>query len=291
MGKTNKQISIFELNCWHHIHNVWFGAVTKQMSKTLQDVLADQLINIPLTLCIHNNIVALLCAIEKECSKSCNYDNGHEDHLHQYMRTYHPNEYFFACPWVCGGSRQDIGLEGCPVVYMNLHFLVHFFYDQLSVSDDNILQKVLFMMLQPFEIIMLLQVLSIFHISVCLQTHWLSGNVEDLAECDFGVLDMGDVIDTLNGAMEEVARDGKLMLNEDFVMNISSKFQKKIDPFDKCLTYILEEKLSDHIGGTTSVHNKVIPFNLLKAILFIKLGWKTGKPISFAVGWQNKSQA
>ena len=143
-----------------------------------------------------------------------------------------------------------------------------FFYDRLSVSHDNILQKSLFITLQSVEIIALLRVLSILHISVCLQTRWLSGNVEDLAKWDFGVLDMGDVVDTLEAAMEEIAGDGKLMLNEDFVMNIFSKFQEKIDPFDEYLAYIFEEKLSNPIGGSTSVENKVIPFDLLRAELF-----------------------
>ena len=69
---------------------------------------------------------------------------------------------------------------------------------------------------------------------------------------------MGDVVDTLEGAMEEIARDGELLLNEDFIMNIFSKFQENIDPFEKYLTYIFEEKLSNPIGGMTSINNKVI---------------------------------
>ena len=56
--------------------------------------------------------------------------------------------------------------------------------------------------------------------------------MEDLARWDFGLLDMGDVVDTLEVAMEEIAGDGNLMINEYFVMNIFSEFQEKIDPFD-----------------------------------------------------------
>jgi len=58
------------------------------------------------------------------------------------------------------------------------------------------------------------------------------------------------------------------MLNEDFVINIFSKFQEKIDPFDDYLTHIFEEKLSNPVDGSTSVDNKVIPFDLLRAELF-----------------------
>lgn len=104
---------------------------------------------------------------------------------------------FFAFSWACGGSRQDIGLVGCPAVHIILQYLVPFLYNRLSLSHDNILQKSLFITLQSVEIIALFQVLSILHISVCLQTRWLSGNVEDLAKWDFGVLDLGDIVETL----------------------------------------------------------------------------------------------
>ena len=44
---------------------------------------------------------------------------------------------------------------------------------------------------------------------------------------------MGDVVDTLESVMEEVAENGELFLNEDFIMNIFSDLRKKIDPFDE----------------------------------------------------------
>ena len=122
-------------------------------------------------------LLHLVKAIEKECSKTCNYAKGHGDHLHHYMKTCHPNECFFAFARACGGSWQDIVLEGCPAVYMNLPYIVPFFYDRLSISNENILQKSLFVTFQSVEIIALLWVLSILYISVCLQTRWLSGNV------------------------------------------------------------------------------------------------------------------
>jgi hypothetical protein len=78
---------------------------------------------------------------------------------------------------------------------------------------------------------------------------------------------MGDVVD-MEDAMEEIAGDGKLMLNDDFVMNVFSKFQEKIDPFDEYLMFLFEEKLMNPIGGSTSVDDKMIPFDLMRAELF-----------------------
>ena len=70
MGKADDEIRILEIDCWHHIRNVWFGNVSKQMNKTLQEVLGDQLSDLPSNYRIHTDIVALLRAIEEECAKT-----------------------------------------------------------------------------------------------------------------------------------------------------------------------------------------------------------------------------
>jgi hypothetical protein len=66
------------------------------------------------------------------------------------------------------------------------------------------------MSLQSVEFIAMLRVLSILYISVGLEFCWLSGNVQDLAKYDFEVLDMGDVVETLESVMEAVAENGEL---------------------------------------------------------------------------------
>ena len=126
------------------------------------------------------------------------------------------------------------------------------------------------MSLQSVEFIAMLRVLSILYISVGLEFRWLSGNVQDLVKYDFGVLDMGDVVDTLESVMEEVAENGELFLNKDFIMNIFSDLRKQIDPFDEYLTYIFEERSSNLVGGwsTTLSEGKVVPFDLLRFELF-----------------------
>ena len=39
---------------------------------------------------------------------------------------------------------------------------------------------------------------------------------------------MEAVVDTLEGAMDEIAGNGKIMFSKDFIMNIFSEFQDKI---------------------------------------------------------------
>ena len=47
MGIAEDQIKVFELACWHHLRNVWFGAVTRAVSNELNDELQDYLVEIP----------------------------------------------------------------------------------------------------------------------------------------------------------------------------------------------------------------------------------------------------
>jgi hypothetical protein len=63
-----------------------------------------------------------------------------------------------------------------------------------------------------------------------LQTLWLSGNTEGLAKFDFGAMDMGSVVDLLEGTMDKIAGNGDQMLQEDVMLNIFHQLQDQIDP-------------------------------------------------------------
>lgn len=145
------------------------------------------------------------------------------------MKTYHPNGYLLPFAHACGGTGQDIGLEGRPAAHVNLQFLVLIFNDQLSISTNNLLQKSLEMTLQSVEFITMLMVLSMpmlrvlimLYSSVNLQVR----NAQDLGGYDFGVMGMGTVIDTLESAMEDVADNRELFFDVEH-MFIFSDLQK-----------------------------------------------------------------
>jgi hypothetical protein len=60
----------------------------------------------------------------------------------QWIRVYHPTTYLYPILCACGGSRQDPGVEGAPVVLMNLPYYLQFFHWRLSIGiwGDSILQ-------------------------------------------------------------------------------------------------------------------------------------------------------
>ena len=169
MGVSDSEIKVYELDCWDHLRNIWLNQVNIVLSKTLMEDLDEQLKDLPPNIRIHTDIIQLLRAVEKECSTSANYAKGSGSELWYFLRRYHPGEYFFPFARACGGTRQDVGLEGSPAVYMNLPFLVAFFNDRLSICSDDLLQKSLYMSLQSVQFIAMLRVLSILYISVGLE--------------------------------------------------------------------------------------------------------------------------
>jgi hypothetical protein len=46
-GLSQDELLVRESDCWQHLRNVWFGAVSKQLNLTLTDLLADDLAAIP----------------------------------------------------------------------------------------------------------------------------------------------------------------------------------------------------------------------------------------------------
>ena len=86
----------------------------------------------------------------------------------------------------------------------------------------------------------LLRVLSILHISLCLPLRWLSRNCGDLGKYFFGVAYIPKAVDLRDKAFAEITKDGNLMLDYDFMINIFEPLVKKINPFKEYLTYMFE---------------------------------------------------
>ena len=188
--------------------------------------------------------------------------------LTHFMRTYHPNVYLFPMVRACGGARQDMSLEGAPSFYMNYPYYVPFLNERLCISGENILQKNLFILLRSVEVIALLRVLSVLYISVCIPLRWLTGNTENLAQYNFGVLDMGRAVDLLEKAMLQVVDNSELFLDEEFMMSMFSEITDDIDPFQQYMEYMFEEKQSNPVGGSRAADTKTLPFDELRAELF-----------------------
>jgi hypothetical protein len=123
-------------------------------------------------------------------------------------------------------------------------------------------------MLRSVEVVALLCVLSILHISICLPTRWLAGKTQDLADYDFGYYDMGLALDLMETSFESIIDEPELILDEDFMMGIFNCISESVDPFQAYLSYMFEEKLSPNVSGSTDLEDKVLPFDEIRKAVF-----------------------
>ena len=79
------------------------------------------------------------------------------------MKRYHPTAYLFAVSRACGGSRQDIGVEGAVAVLMNTPYYLEFLIWRMRCGHtDGILERNLYMLLRSVEMISFLRVVRLF---------------------------------------------------------------------------------------------------------------------------------
>ena len=79
--------------------------------------------------------------------------------------------------------------------------------------------------------VLLLRVFSILHISLCIPLRWLAEKCGNLRKYGFGVAYIPTSVDLMDKAFSEITKEGNLMLDDDFVMNIFEPLAKKIKPF------------------------------------------------------------
>jgi hypothetical protein len=246
------------------------SAVCKALEVEMRDVLAEDLKELPDIYRINLGVVDLFRCIEKVFGLNANYAKGQGAEFLTWFLENYSGEYLFPIMRACGGSRQDICVEGAPAVLMNLPYYLRFLDWRISAfggKSEAILQTKLYIMLRSVEVVALLRVLSILHISICLPTRWLAGKSHELGEFDFGYYDMGKALDAMEKAFEQILDNGELIFDEDFMMNqMFVELSETIDPFKRYLEFMFEEKLSRAIGGKDE--DKVLPWDLLRAAVF-----------------------
>lgn len=184
------------------------------------------------------------------------------------MNTFNPLAHVWPLTRALGGTRQDIATEGACGALMNIPFYVEFLNWKLSCgTSDSILMRNLYIVLQSVETIAMLRVLAILHVSVTIPHRWLSGKCGDFSEHDFGLYDMGLTVDLLEDAFSQIENDGKLILNEEFMMNIFCPIMDKIPPFQEYLQHMFEEKRTFALGSRKD-NDRWLPFDELIAELF-----------------------
>eukprot|EP00966_Prymnesium_polylepis_P308586 7131016-Prymnesium_polylepis.1 len=75
---------------------------------------------------------------------------------------------------------------------------------------------------------------------------------------------MGRVLDLLEVAMDKIAADGKLIVDESFMMGIFSPLADELPPFKEYIKYMYDEKAMALVGSSVTDHQ----YRKLRAELF-----------------------
>ena len=117
---------------------------------------------------------------------------------------------------------------------MNYPYYLEFLDAQLRKREKNkeasILQRNLFVAMTSSEMLALVLLLSIFHLSVCIPFRWLSGKTHELREYNWGPMSMGRAIDRLKDKMMELSKHPDKVESEHFMMSFFEDLQNELPP-------------------------------------------------------------
>ena len=75
---------------------------------------------------ITTETINLLHAVDSYFGGNANYSKVKGAEFMNWTNLYHPTAYFYAVSRTCGGSHQDIGVEGAIAVIMNVPYYLEF---------------------------------------------------------------------------------------------------------------------------------------------------------------------
>ncbi len=256
-GDDTDEFEMHELDCWNHLRNLWIEHAVKALEKEVKLLLAEDLVDIPSIYRVDIDINHILRGVDKEFAVTANYPKGHGMVFQHWMETFHPGALLFPTARMLGGTRQDAVTEGSLPLYMNRHFYLEFLHLRLCAGsgEGNILQTNLFLVLSCIEMVAVLRVLSIVHVSIVMPMRFLCGKCHELN--GFSVSRLPEVLDLLYDASAKIADDGKLLLDEDHIMSIFKSVENDVPEFKSYMQHILQEKKMHVVGDRRKDSTKI----------------------------------
>ena len=151
-----------------------------------------------------------------------------------------------------------------PAIYMNRWYCLTYALYLLRIpkKQDNILLRNLVVMMTSVEMVAVSRLFSILYISVILPMRWLAGKTPELAEYNWGPVSMGRALDTLHESMNEIIKQPKLILDEDYMMNIFKEYIDELPPFKKYWDFMFNKKQMAVVARKSGA--KVLPLSKLR---------------------------
>ena len=145
-------------------------------------------------------------------------------------------------------ARQDLCTEGSRPIYMNYPYYVEFLDNALRKprkmknESASILQKKLFVVLTSSEMIALVWLLSILHLSICMPFRYLAGKSHEFKQYGWEAADMGRVLDTFYEKLQRVRDNPRLILDKLFMMDIFQEYREELPPFNEYWETLFKKK-------------------------------------------------
>ena len=79
VNQYSAQSHVLQVDCWHHLRNVWLGGMAKVTTNFLKKLLEDSLDEIDPRLRVSSEMDGILRACDTEFSLCANYPKGHGD--------------------------------------------------------------------------------------------------------------------------------------------------------------------------------------------------------------------
>ena len=257
---------VHEIDCVHHLRNIWIKAAAKEVSSFLSVFLGDSLQEIASIFRVSPDLLQVIRAYHKEFSLCCNYPKGHGDEFLVWMIENYPQEFLMHAERATG-TRQDVICMGAGPIYKNRNLNLEFLDERLRVCGcNNILQQNLFIILSSVEMIAVSRLFAILHVSICMPVRWLAGNTHKLAHRNWGARSIGRVFDILYDTLNRLLGDIRLIHHKSTMMNIFSELRKELPEFEGYLKYEFETKKNEYVVKSMT---KAVPLKMLVDELFM----------------------
>lgn len=222
----------------------------------------------------------VLLAFSKECGFTAFYAKGHGDSFHDYVETHHPGRGILPPVRVQGNRQDEVGL-GALNLFSILDIVVEWLDYRLTCGElslliiytltdkltcilpsihvgnsDNILQRCLFITFESTEMIAVIRLLAIWHLTIDLPMRWVAAKCHELK--DWSERDMGLLFDLLDEAMLKIQLDGEKMLDEDTMMNIFHDVKEKLPDLAEFLDNYYYNKKSLVAGSRKKEDSKCV---------------------------------
>ncbi len=176
------------------------------------------------------------------------------------MVIHHPTALVWTLIRVDLGVRLDSELESAVALYMNRKIFMEFLCYRIDAADkDNTLENHLWLCLSSSEVIAALRCRCMLWIKVIMPLRFFTND----SDVDFSAADMYQVLEPLYAFLQELERDGKLLMDID--LDIYSKVGLNADGSDGTASLAYKAWLSKHARKQMKTINggSSLPFNRL----------------------------